>query len=319
MPARADRGKLEIVFGFGKAACERSGSTTNMRASDFAVSPKEANPLHGRDPGYTGGFGSKEEAREKLELDVSKLAERQELFFAARSFALLIILQGMDSAGKDSLIRHVLSGLDPQGVEVSSFRQPTEEESAHDYLWRCGRRLPERGKIGIFNRSYYEEVLVVRVHPRLLSAESARKSATNPGFWSERFEDILCFERHLFRAGTTIVKFFLHLSRKEQAKRLLDRIDRPEKRWKFSLADIQEREFWHEYESAYEEMLGATSAPEAPWYVLPADYKWFTQLAAASILIERLEELKLRYPEPGAEIEADVSKAKEILKHELGH
>ncbi len=290
-----------------------------MRASDFAVAPKEADPLRGREPGGTGGFRSKEEAREKLESDVSRLAERQELFFAARSFALLVILQGMDSSGKDSLIKHVLSGLNPQGVEVSSFRRPTEEEAAHDYLWRCGKRLPERGKIGIFNRSYYEEVLIVRIHPNLLSAEGARKPAANPAFWSDRYEEILGFERHLFRCDTILVKFFLHLSRKEQAKRLLDRIERPEKRWKFSLADIQERERWREYESAYEEMLSATSTPHAPWYVLPADHKWFTQLAAASILLERLEELKLRYPEPGPDIEAEVGKAKEILKSELGH
>ncbi|QSR84600.1 PPK2 family polyphosphate kinase [Methylacidimicrobium sp. B4] len=288
-----------------------------MRASDFAVAGKEANPLRGRDPSDTAGFRSKEEAREKLESDVSKLAERQEVFFAARSFALLVVLQGMDSSGKDSLIRHVLSGLNPQGVEVASFRQPTDEEVAHDYLWRCQRRLPERGRIGIFNRSYYEEVLVVRVHPDLLPTEGMRKRATSPAFWSERYEDILSFERHLFRSSTILVKFFLHLSRREQAKRLLDRIDRPEKRWKFSLADVQERERWPEYERAYEEMLAATSVAHAPWYVLPADHKWVTQLAAASILLERLEELKLRYPEPRSEIEAEASQAKEILKREL--
>ncbi len=290
-----------------------------MRASDFAVTWKEANPLRGRDPSDTSGFRSKEEAREKLESDVSKLAERQEVFFAARSFALLVVLQGMDSSGKDSLIRHVLSGLNPQGVEVASFRRPTEEEAAHDYLWRCGRRLPERGRIGIFNRSYYEEVLVVRVHPNLLPAEDVRKRATSPTFWSDRYEDILSFERHLFRSSTIIVKFFLHLSRREQAKRLLDRIDRPEKRWKFSLADVQERERWHEYERAYEEMLAATSVSHAPWYVLPADHKWVTQLAAASILLERLEELRLQYPEPRSDIEAEANQAKEILKRELDH
>ncbi|WP_202213494.1 PPK2 family polyphosphate kinase [Methylacidimicrobium sp. AP8] len=287
-----------------------------MRAADFAVSPKEAHPLRGRNPGETAGFRSKEEAREKLESDVRKLAQRQEVFFAARSFALLIILQGMDSSGKDSLIRHVLTGLNPQGVEVSSFRRPTEEEAAHDYLWRCARRLPERGKIGIFNRSYYEEVLVVRVHPGLLASEGLRRRAASPSFWSERYEDILAFERHLLRNETIIVKFFLHLSRREQAKRLLDRIDRPEKRWKFSLADIQERERWSDYQSAYEEMLAATSTREAPWYVLPADHKWFTQLAAAGILLERLVELPLRYPEPRPESEAELRRAKEILQRE---
>ncbi|MGD9895874.1 MAG: PPK2 family polyphosphate kinase [Candidatus Methylacidiphilaceae bacterium] len=287
-----------------------------VRASDFAVAPNDRLPLSGRDPGYTGGFGSKEEAREKLESDVRKLTERQELFYAVRAFSLLVILQGMDSSGKDSLIKHVISGLNPQGVEVSSFRRPTEEESAHDYLWRCGKRLPERGKIGIFNRSYYEEVLVVRVHPNLLPAEGARK--IGPAFWSERYEDILCFERHLSRAGTIIVKFFLHLSRREQAKRLLERINQTEKRWKFSLADVEERERWQQYESAYTEMLAATSTPQAPWYVLPADHKWFTHLAAASILIERLDELRLRYPEPGADVGAELSRAKKILEDELG-
>jgi PPK2 family polyphosphate:nucleotide phosphotransferase len=228
-----------------------------------------------------------------MERDIAQLTKLQDVFAAAASHALLIVLQGMDSSGKDSTIKHVMSGLNPQGIDVHSFKPPSREEYAHDFLWRAQRVLPERGRIGIFNRSYYEEVVVVRVHEELLALE-----ATEPGdgLWHERFEDINAFERHLVRNETTILKFFLHISKDEQRKRLLERLDDPEKNWKFSFSDARERNFWDSYQCAYERMLTATSTPWAPWYVVPADHKWFVRAAIADAIVSTLDGLRLRYP-----------------------
>jgi PPK2 family polyphosphate:nucleotide phosphotransferase len=245
------------------------------------------------DPSFTSEFATKSDARERLRNDIARLAELQDVFAAASSHALLVILQGMDSAGKDGAIKHVMSGVNPQGIDVYSFKTPTEAEERHDFLWRCEKVLPERGRIGIFNRSYYEEVIVVRVHPGLLALEAA---VPEKGFWSDRFEDINTFERHLDRNGTIILKFFLHLSKDEQRKRLLKRLDDENKNWKFSADDIKERRYWDRYQSEYEQMLNATTTSWAPWYVIPADHKWFMRTAIAAILVAKLESLGLSYP-----------------------
>ncbi|QSR86586.1 polyphosphate kinase 2 family protein [Candidatus Methylacidiphilum infernorum] len=248
------------------------------------------------DPADTGPFKSKEEALPRLAQDIERMIVLQEKFYAADSFSLLIVLQGMDCSGKDSLIKHVLSGLNPQGVEVHSFKQPTPEELEHDFLWRYVRKLPSRGRIGIFNRSYYEEVVVTRVHPELIKKEKIPQDPYKEKFWEKRYEAINRFESYLVENGFLIIKFFLHLSKKEQDKRLAERIEREDKQWKISLSDLLEREHWQEYMFAYERMLAHTSTERSSWYVLPADHKWFSQLLAASIIVEILEQLKLDYP-----------------------
>jgi PPK2 family polyphosphate:nucleotide phosphotransferase len=238
----------------------------------------------------------KSEAKELLEEGISRLAELQQRLYAHDRWSVLIVLQAMDAAGKDGVIKHVMTGLNPQGVEVHPFKQPSAEELDHDFLWRAGKRLPERGRIGIFNRSHYEEVLVVRVHPELLAAQKLPDAFRDDDLWSRRFEDIRCFERHLANSGTLVLKFFLNVSRKEQRKRFLDRIEEPAKRWKFSKNDVSERKLWPKYMEAYEEAIRATSRPEAPWYVVPADNKWFSRLVVAAALVEALDGLKLEYP-----------------------
>jgi PPK2 family polyphosphate:nucleotide phosphotransferase len=220
----------------------------------------------------------------------------QDKLYAQDRWAVLLVFQAMDAAGKDSTIKHVLSGVNPQGVEVSSFKAPSSEELDHDFLWRHACRLPGRGSIGIFNRSHYEEVLIARVHPELLEAERLPRELVTRRIWNERYEDINVFERHLARNGTVIRKFFLHVSRQEQKKRLLKRLDDPDKNWKFSETDVRERGRWKEYMRAYEEMIAATSRSWAPWYVVPADKKWFTQLVVADVIVRTLEELDLSYP-----------------------
>jgi len=251
----------------------------------------------------------KERAGEILAEGVAALSEAQELLYASNSWSMLIILQAIDAAGKDGTIKHVMTGLNPQGVRVTSFKKPSSEELNHNFLWRCMKVLPERGHIGIFNRSYYEEVLVVKVHPQLVAAQQLPKG--DPGkakFWENRYDDINNFEKHLARNGTRVVKFFLNLSRDEQKKRLLERIDRPDKHWKFSAADAHERTFWNDYQQAYEEMLNATSTKHAPWYVIPADRKWVTRAAVAAVLVKEIQSLDLKYPvvtdEQRREIEA---------------
>jgi PPK2 family polyphosphate:nucleotide phosphotransferase len=269
--------------------------------------------LNAYDPDDTGNYKNKEDAAKDLVNDVDTLAELQDVLYAENSRALLLIFQAMDAAGKDGVIKHVMSGVNPQGCQVFSFKSPSAEELDHDYLWRCMKALPERGRIGIFNRSYYEEVLVVRVHPEYLKNQNIPANEVKGSLWKQRYEDINAVEKYLSRNGTVILKFYLHVSKKEQRERFLDRIDTPEKNWKFSAADVKERTFWKEYMSAYEEMLQNTSTPWAPWHVIPADHKWFTRALVAEIIIARLKSLKLAYPKLTDQQKADLAKAKEAL------
>ena len=246
-------------------------------------------------------FKSKKEYRQMLADHIAELSDQQSLLYAADSYALLLIFQAMDAAGKDGAIKHVMSGINPQGCEVSSFKHPSEEELDHDFLWRTTRRLPERGRIGIFNRSYYEEVLIVRVHREILDAERLPKRALEEkNIWKDRYRSIVDLERHLDCNGTVIVKFFLHLSKEEQRKRFLDRLEEPKKNWKFSLDDIHERKYWDQYMEAYEECLGSTSTRSGPWYIVPADDKLNAHLIVSRILLDTLKRLDLSYPKPDA-------------------
>jgi PPK2 family polyphosphate:nucleotide phosphotransferase len=243
-------------------------------------------------------YKSKKDYKKRLAEQVEELSSLQALHYASNRYAVLVILQAMDAAGKDGAIRHVMSGVNPQGCQVFSFKQPSATELEHDFLWRTTRSLPERGRIGIFNRSYYEEVLVVRVHPKILHAEGLPNALVDANIWHGRYRSIVDFEHHLHRNGTQVVKVFLHLSKREQRKRFLARIDDPNKNWKFSLADVQERKLWDRYRSAYEECLGATSTKGAPWYVVPADDKENARLIVADILLDVFEGLKMSYPKP---------------------
>jgi PPK2 family polyphosphate:nucleotide phosphotransferase len=247
-------------------------------------------------PGDTGGLESSDKAKIWLQEDVEALSGLQEKLYAQNNWALLLIFQALDAAGKDGTIKHVMSGVNPQGCEVFSFKAPSNEELDHDFLWRTSRRLPERGRIGIFNRSYYEETLVVRVHPELLERQRIPPPLVTKHIWKERFEDIRAFERYATRNGIAILKFFLHVSRKEQKERLLERLDRREKNWKFSIDDAKERMRWPDYQHAYEDMIRETAAPHAPWYVVPADHKWYTRLIVAAVVVDALESMNLRFP-----------------------
>jgi len=251
------------------------------------------------DSGDTGEMRSEEHAQQLLAAGITAISELQDKLYAQDRWGVLLIFQAMDAAGKDGVIKHVMSGVNPQGCQVYSFKTPSVEELNHDYLWRALRRLPERGRIGIFNRSYYEEVLVVRVHPEWLKNSRIPPSLLTKHIWKERFQDIDCFDRYLARNGILVRKFFLNLSKKEQKRRFLTRLEHPEKNWKFSSADVREREYWDDYMKAYEDMIVHTASPEAPWYVIPADNKWFTHLAVAAAIIETLEDLKLAYPTAG--------------------
>jgi PPK2 family polyphosphate:nucleotide phosphotransferase len=242
------------------------------------------------------GAIDKDAAQSMLADDVKRLADLQQRLYAEDRWALLMVLQGMDAAGKDSVVAHVMSGVNPQGCEVHSFKAPSAEELDHDFMWRASKRLPARGRIGIFNRSYYEDVLVVRVHPELLERRKIPRTLIGKHVWEERFQDIRAFERHLARDGILVLKFFLHVSKEEQRRRFLDRLDQPAKRWKFSMDDINERKRWNEYMAAYEDVIRATSRPTGPWYVVPADHKWFTRLVDAAAVIEALESLDLASP-----------------------
>jgi PPK2 family polyphosphate:nucleotide phosphotransferase len=248
------------------------------------------------DPRDTWKLKSKEHAHEWLAKGLARLAELQPKLYAQNQWSVLLIFQAMDAAGKDSTIAHVMSGVNPQGCDVHSFKAPSAEELNHDFLWRAAKALPERGKIGIFNRSYYEETLVVRVHPELLAKEKLPSTLVTKDIWRERFEDINAFERYLTRNGVLVRKFFLHVSKKEQRERFLSRLEEPEKNWKFSMADLQERQRWSGYMRAYEEMIRCTATERAPWYVVPADHKWFMRLVVAEVIVEALESLDLRYP-----------------------
>ena len=260
------------------------------------------------DPGDTHKYGSedKPDAQQWLKYGVELLAEQQDMLYAQDRWSVLLVFQAMDAAGKDSTIKHVMSGVNPQGVQVYSFKQPSAEELDHDYLWRSMRCLPERGRIGIFNRSYYEEALVVRVHQELLKRQKLPPKLVGKTIWQDRLQDMAHFERYLARNGTAVVKFFLNVSKKEQKKRFLERLDKPEKNWKFSSADVVERQYWDKYQEAYEDAIRATASKEAPWFVVPADNKWFTRLIVAAAIVETMEKLDLRYPK------VDEAKKKEL-------
>ena len=270
------------------------------------------------DPEEIGEFkdDDKAEAKEALAESTNVLTDLQGKLYAQNQWAVLLVFQAMDAAGKDSAIKHVMSGINPQGCQVYSFKAPSEEDLDHDYLWRCLKVLPERGRIGIFNRSYYEETLVVRVHPDLLEKQNLPPELEPKDIWTERFDDITRVERYLSRNGYIIRKFFLHVSKKEQKKRFLARIDDPAKNWKFSAADVKERSHWDEYMSAYEDMVQHTATSYAPWYVVPADHKWFTRLVVASAVIDALSSLKLAYPELGPEQQAALLQARQALIEE---
>lgn len=288
-----------------------------MNHENFTVPSDKAIKLSDYNPAYTGDFSNKDEAKEKLKDDIKKLSKLQDLLFSSSSYGILIILQALDAAGKDSLIKHVMSGVNPQGCQVYSFKVPSNEELRHDYMWRCIKKLPERGYIVIFNRSYYEEVLVVRVHPTLLARQNLPlELPSDLGiFWKIRYQHINNFEKYLVENGIIVIKFFLNISKEEQKIRFIKRIDTPEKNWKFSLDDIRERKYWNEYMTAYEDMLNNTSTSYAPWYILPADHKWFTQTVAADIIIKRIKELNLAYPKTTENHKIELQKAKMILEN----
>ncbi|MEH2074654.1 polyphosphate kinase 2 family protein [Nostoc sp.] len=268
------------------------------------------------DPAYKTDFDQKADAASKLQTDVERLANYQNILYAQNTYSLLIIFQAMDAAGKDSTIKHVTSGVNPQGFQVFSFKSPSAEELDHDYLWRTTKALPERGRIGIFNRSYYEETLVVRVHPEILKKQQLPHLPNGNKIWKQRFEEINNFEKYLVDNGVIVLKFFLNVSKSEQKKRFLERIELPEKNWKFSDSDVKERAFWDDYMKAYEEVFNSTSTKWAPWYIIPADRKWFTRLVVANIICTKLEELNLQYPTVSDEHKQQLLEAKRILEQE---
>ncbi|ACC79046.1 polyphosphate kinase 2 family protein [Nostoc punctiforme] len=268
------------------------------------------------DPAYKTDFDQKADAANKLQTDIERLANYQNILYAQNTYSLLIIFQAMDAAGKDSTIKHVTSGVNPQGFQVFSFKAPSAEELDHDYLWRTMKALPERGRIGIFNRSYYEETLVVRVHPEMLRKQQLPYFPNGNKIWKQRFEEINNFEKYLVDNGVIVLKFFLNVSKSEQKKRFLERIEYPEKNWKFSDSDVKERAFWDDYMNAYEEVFNKTSTKSAPWYIIPADRKWFTRLVVANIICTKLEELNLQYPIVSDEHRQQLLEAKRILEQE---
>jgi PPK2 family polyphosphate:nucleotide phosphotransferase len=280
-------------------AKNRSLKSLRRLAAPYRVSDGGKFRLKDIDPGDTNRLEdeSREQAQQLLAKGVERMARLQEKLAAGGRWSLLLVFQAMDAAGKDGAIKHVMSGVNPQGCQVVSFKAPSREELAHDWLWRCVRLLPERGRIGIFNRSYYEEVLAVRVHPDLLEAQQLPEPLVTGRIWEQRYQDIRAFERHLSRSGTVIRKFFLHVSKKEQKRRLLERLEDPEKHWKFSANDVRQRAAWPGYMRAYEDMVRETSAEHAPWYVVPADHKWYTRLVVAAAVVDALESLDLAFPE----------------------
>jgi PPK2 family polyphosphate:nucleotide phosphotransferase len=285
----------------------------------FLVPPGKKIRLKEYDPGFTADFRDKAAAQEALVEDVSELAKMQDVFWASKQFALIIIVQALDAAGKDSTIKHVMSGVNPQGVDVYSFKAPNEEERLHHFLWRPARVLPPAGKFAIFNRSYYEEVLVVRVHPEFLESQPLARESRKQSLdhvWQSRYDDINGFERMLAKENTIVLKFFLNVSHDEQRKRFLARLEDPAKNWKFSLADLKERQHWDEYQQVYEDMLNATSTEAAPWYVIPADKKWFTRACVADIITTRLRKLNLKYPAVPEQEMAALAEARRQLEAE---
>ena len=284
-------------------------------AAPFRVTNGGQFRLEDVDPGDTLGLKSEDKlrAKEALAAGVDALKCLQDMLYAQDKWAVLLIFQAMDAAGKDGAIKHVMSGINPQGCQVFSFKAPTSEDLDHDYIWRCWKCLPERGRIGIFNRSYYEETLVVRVHPELLEKQKLPAELVGQSIWKQRFQDIRSFERYLTRNGVLVRKFFLHVSKKEQKRRFRERIENPEKNWKFSANDAKEREFWDDYMAAYEDMIRHTATKETPWYVVPADNKWFTRVVVAAAVIDALSSLDLKYPQVGREKLKELAAAKQAL------
>ena len=289
--------------------------TASKLSKRYRVTDGKGFRLKDVDPGDTQDFKSEDKARAKeaLQTGVEALSELQGRLYAQDRWSVLLVFQAMDAAGKDGTIKHVMSGVNPQGCQVSSFKSPTSEDLQHDYLWRCQKRLPERGQIGIFNRSYYEETLVVRVHPEYLAGQKLPEKCVTKNIWEERFQDIRAFERYLARNGTIVLKFFLHVSKEEQQKRFLERIELPEKNWKFSSADMKERGFWDDYQAAYEETIRETATKDAPWHVVPADNKWFTRVVVAAAVIDALDSLDLKYPKVSEAKLEDLAAAKKLL------
>ena len=284
-------------------------------AKRFRIDKPNKFRLSDHDPAECCGLTiDKSEAQAMLAEGIERLSDMQERLYASNRWSVLIVLQAMDAAGKDSLIKHVLSGINPQGCEVHSFKRPSAEELSHDFLWRVGTRLPASGRIGIFNRSHYEEVLTVRVHKDLLAREKLPNKLVGRDIWQQRFEDIRAFERHLARNGTRILKFFLNVSKEEQRKRFLDRIDEPGKRWKFSMNDVTERERWDDYMAAFEDLIRHTSTSEAPWFVVPADNKWFSRLVVAAAVVQELDSLKLDYPRVEGKALKELRQVEKALK-----
>jgi PPK2 family polyphosphate:nucleotide phosphotransferase len=293
-----------------------------MKAREYArpyrIASGKRFRLKDHDPGETRWVQSKEEAAEALKQGVTVLSELQEKLYAQDRWALLLIFQAMDAAGKDSTIKHVMSGVNPQGCQVYAFKAPSAEELDHDYLWRTMRSLPERGRIGIFNRSYYEETLVVRVHPEYLSTQKIPPELVTKNIWNERYEDINAFERYITRNGIAVRKFFLNVSKEEQRRRFLSRLDEPRKNWKFSLDDLRKREHWDDYAEAYQDTIRHTAAEHAPWYVVPADHKWFTRIVVASAVVDALDEMNLAFPELDAAKRRELRAARQALLRESG-
>jgi PPK2 family polyphosphate:nucleotide phosphotransferase len=285
-------------------------------AEPYRVSDGGKFRLKDYDTSDTGDVKNKEQSQKIIDNRAGLLSNLQEKLYAQDRWAVLLIFQAMDAAGKDGVIKHVMSGVNPQGCDVDAFKTPSNEELNHDYLWRAHRCVPERGKIGIFNRSYYEEVLIVRVHPSNLQAQKLPEPLITKHIWEQRYEDINAFEKYLAHNGVVIRKFFLHLSKKEQRKRFLERLEDSKKNWKFSLADVKERGFWKDYQEAYEEMIRKTATKHSPWYVIPADNKWYTQLIVASAIISALEELDLAFPDVDKEKKKELEIVRESLLHE---
>jgi PPK2 family polyphosphate:nucleotide phosphotransferase len=288
-----------------------TGKTISLKDYDSAWVPKWAKRKEIKDK-----KAWKEEASAVLEKNRRKLVNMQELLWASDSYAMLIILQGMDAAGKDSTIRHVMSGVNPQGCQVTGFKTPSQEELDHDFLWRYVKALPERGRIGIFNRSYYEDVLIVKVRPEVFKRQKLPSATEGKDFWKQRYEDINLFERHLVRSGTLVLKFYLHISKKKQKERFLKRLENTDKQWKFSLTDLSERSKWAQYAQAYEEMLNNTSTQWAPWYVVPSDKKWVTHSIIAEVIVSQIEKLHLEYPVLSKDQKAALEEAKRQLEKE---
>ncbi|HKV39109.1 MAG TPA: polyphosphate kinase 2 family protein [Blastocatellia bacterium] len=288
-----------------------------MDHDKLMVPPGRKIKLEDYDPGYTHNFKVEQEAKEKLAEDIKHLAHHQDLLYAQASYAVLIVFQAMDAAGKDSTIKHVMSGVNPQGCQVTSFKQPSSEELRHDYLWRAVKALPERGRIGIFNRSYYEELLVPRIHPEVLEAQHLPQPVITEHIWKERYEQINNFEKYLVQNGTVILKFFLNVSKKEQKRRFLERLENPEKNWKFSATDIRERTLWDTYAGGFERVFNHTSTDFAPWYIIPADHKWFTRVAVANIIVEKLKSLDLSYPKPTEKQLRELQESKAAIEREV--